>query len=145
MLNRLLFQFQGGGADEDQFPQLVVHFHYFVQTSTAFVATLVAGVAALPVINLRRLDFIGGIPSVDERLLGQFQFFFAIRTDAAHEALCADKVHRGSDEERLNTHVHQAADGGRSVVGVQCRQNQVTRERGFDRNFGRFKVTDFAD
>ena len=101
--------------------------------------------AALAVIDLGRLDFLRRVSGVEQGLLGHFQRLFAIRANAAHQALRANQVHRSRHQERLNTHVHQAADGGGRVIGVQGGKHQVAGERGFHGDFRRFKVANFAD
>ena len=59
---------------------------------------------------------------------------------------CAQiRLHRARDEERLDAHVHQAADRARRVVGVQRRQHEVARQRRLDGDLRRLEVADFAD
>ena len=69
----------------------------------------------------------------------------ALRAEAPHQALRADQVDRARDEERLDAHVHQAADRARRVVGVQRRQHEVAGQRRLDRDLRRLEVADFAD
>ncbi len=96
-------------------------------------------------IDLGFLGFFRRIAGVDQGLLWHIQLFFAVGANAAYEALRADQIDRSGYQERLNTHVHQTADGGRRIVGVQGGKHQVPGERGFDCNFRRLKVADFAD
>src|SRR5215468_7449619 len=121
LLDRLLLQLQGRGADQNQFAQFVINLHHFVQARAAFVAALVAGRTALPVINLHRLYFFGRVSRVNQCLLRHFQLFLAVHADTPHQTLRANQVDRGGHKERLDTHVHQAADRRRSVIGVQGR------------------------
>ena len=69
----------------------------------------------------------------------------ALRADAADQALGADQVDRARDQERLDAHVHQAADRAGRVVGVQRRQHEVAGQRRLDGDFRGFEVADFAD
>src|SRR5882724_1998345 len=96
-------------------------------------------------VNLGGLCFFRRVSRIDERLLRNFQLFLAIRTNTAHETLRANQVHRRGHEKRLDTHVHQTADGRRRVVGVQRREHQVSREGGLDPDFRRFKIANLAD
>ena len=59
------------------------------------------------------------VASIDERLVRNFQLFLAAPANAPHKTLGANQVHRGSHEKRLDTHVHQAADGRRRIIGMQ--------------------------
>src|SRR5262245_36234839 len=68
LLDGFLLEFQRGGADENEFAELIVDFHDFVQTGTAFVATFVANVAAFAVIDLGGLELVRRVARVDERL-----------------------------------------------------------------------------
>src|SRR5271166_1808833 len=54
----LLLQLDGGGADQNQFPDLVVHLHDFVQTTASLVPSVVADAAALAFLDLDRLRFL---------------------------------------------------------------------------------------
>src|SRR6266403_1749284 len=145
LLDRFFLQLQRRGANKNQFAQLIVNFHDLVEARAALVAALVTGSAAFAVVNLGSLGLFGSVPSVDQCLLRNLQLFLAVRTDAPHETLRANQVHRRGHEKRLDTHVHQAADGRRRVVGVQRREHQVSRERGLDSDFRRFKVANLAD
>src|SRR5258708_21147869 len=105
-----LFQLQRGRANQDQFAQLVGNFHHFVQAGSSLVTTLVANVAAFAVINLGGLDLFHAVPGIQQHLRRHCQFFLAVRSNAPHQSLCANQVHRGGHQKRLDTHVHQAAD-----------------------------------
>src|SRR5216684_8719888 len=145
LLNGLLLQFQSRGADKNQFAQLIINFHDLVKTCAALVATLVTSRAALAVVDLGGLNFFRRVTGVDQGLLRDVQLFLAIRTDAPHEALRANQVHRGGHKKRLDTHVHQTADGRRGIIRMQGGQHQVAGQRGLDSNFGGFKVTNLTD
>src|SRR6185369_258826 len=69
----------------------------------------------------------------------------AVFANAAHKALRNDKVHGSCDQERLDAHVHQTADGFRRAVRVKRRKHKVARKRRLDGDFAGFKVTDLAD
>src|SRR6266404_6095899 len=145
LLDRLLLELQRRRADEDEFTELVIDLHDLVETGAALVAALVASRATLAVINLRGFYFFRRVSRVNERLLRDVQLLFAIRTNTAYQALRANQVQRGGHEEGLDAHVHQPADGGRSVVGVEGGQHQVAGERSLDRDLRRFKVANLTD
>src|SRR3984893_13819676 len=85
LLDGLLLQLQRRRAHQNQFPQLVVDFHHFVQTGSSLVSVLVACRASLAVINLRGLHFFRRVPRVDQRLLRHFQLRLAIDANAPHQ------------------------------------------------------------
>src|SRR5215475_12837987 len=89
----LFLQFQRRRADQNQFAQFIVDFHHFIQARTALVAALVAGRAALAVINLCSFGLFRCVARIDQRLFRQIQRLFAIRADAAYQTLCANQVH----------------------------------------------------
>ena len=68
-----------------------------------------------------------------------------MRANAAHEPLRAGEDDRGRNQERRDTHVIQARDGAGRVITVHRAQHLVARQRGFDRDFRGFGITDFAD
>src|SRR5258708_5145819 len=57
--NRFLLEFERRGADQNQFADLVIDFHHFVQSGAALVAGLVAGGAAFPLHDLHRVRRFG--------------------------------------------------------------------------------------
>src|SRR5262245_39516366 len=67
----------------------------------------------------------------------------AVRTDQADPPLCHYRKERRVDQKWFNTHVDQACDCTRRVVGVQGAKDQVAGERGLNGDFGRFPVTNF--
>src|SRR4029077_19637604 len=71
--------------------------------------------------------------------------FFAVRTDAAHEPLGAGENDRGGNQERRDAHVVQAGDGARRVITVHGAQNLVAGQRGFNGDFGGFRIANFTD
>ncbi len=71
--------------------------------------------------------------------------FLALRADAAHEPLGADQVHGAGDEERLDSHVHEAADRPGRVVGVQGREHEMAGQRRLDRDLRRLEVANLAN
>src|SRR4051812_17170234 len=69
----------------------------------------------------------------------------AVLADAADESLRLYEIDRGRDEEGLDAHVHEAGDGGGSVVRVEGREYEVARERGLDGDLGGLEVAYLAD
>ena len=61
---------------------------------------------------------------------GRVELFFAVRADAAHEALRDDAEQRARDEVGLYAHVGEARDGADGVVRVERREYEVARQRG---------------
>ena len=57
-LDGLLFQFQGGGAHQDQFADLVVDLHDLVQSAAALVSRVIADSAAFALLDLDGLGFL---------------------------------------------------------------------------------------
>src|SRR5208282_4249425 len=82
---------------------------------------------------------------VNQRLFRHFQLFLAIDADAPHQALRANEVDGSGDEEGLDAHVHQTADGGGRVVGVQRGEHQVPGQSRLYADFRRLEVTNLAD
>src|SRR5690606_13836254 len=72
-------------------------------------------------------------------------FLAAVSADAPGETLGEHQVYAGRDQERLNAHVQQAADGGGRVVGVQGGEHQVAGERRLDRDLRGLEVSNLAD
>ena len=68
-----------------------------------------------------------------------------VLADSAHKTLRADEVHGRGHQEGLDTHVHETADRLRSAIGVKRRQNQVSSQRGLDRDFRGLKVSNLTD
>src|SRR5207245_9079320 len=93
LLDRLLLQFVGRSANENQLAQFIIDLHDFVETGATLVSAFVASGTAFAVIDLGGLRFFGRVAGVDKRLVGNFQLFLAVRTNSAHEALGANQVH----------------------------------------------------
>src|SRR6185437_658422 len=144
-LHGFLFQFDGRGADENQFAYFIVNFHDFVETGTTFVSGVVAVVAASSFVNFDVLGFFRSVARFNLGLRRQRNFFTALSADASHQTLRTDEVNRRRDKEWLDAHVHQAADGLRSAVGVERRKHKVTCKRGLDGNFRGLEVANLAD
>ena len=70
--------------------------------------------------------------------------FLAMRTHDTNEALGKDAHDRRGNEEGLDPHVNQPCHGAWGIVRVQCRKDEVARQRGLDCDLGRFGVPDFA-
>ncbi len=65
--------------------------------------------------------------------------------ERADQPLRQHRLQRARHEERLDAHVEQARRRRHRVVRVQRAENQVARERGVDRDFGRLQIANFAD
>src|SRR5262249_35017566 len=142
--NRFLLQLYGGGSYQNQFTDVVVNFHYFVEAAAALVTAVVAHRASTAFAHFYPLRLVGSEPSFDQGLYWQVEFLASVFADATHQALGNDHVDRSGYQEWLNAHVHQAADGFWSAVGVQCGEHQVAGEGGLDGNFRGFEVADLA-
>ncbi len=140
----------GGFAAEDELVHLVVEAEDFEEADAAAVTCAAAAVAA-----------DGGVEGVDEFGFGfgdaedgevfaeldlvDWRRARALGAEATDEALGDDELDGGSDEERFDAHVDETRDGAGGVVGVECREYQVTGERGADGDLGGVFVADFAD
>ena len=113
------FQLGDGGPLVDQLADVFRHGHHFENADTSLVAAPAAGQAV--------------------RVLA-----VALGTNLADESLGHDEVHRRGDEERLDSHVDKAYNGGRGVVGVERTEDQVARECGAYGQLCGFAVADFA-
>ena len=65
--------------------------------------------------------------------------------DSADEPLGQHAGERGPDEVGLDAQIHKPRRRARGVVGVQCREHQVTRERGLDGDPGGLLIPDLPD
>jgi hypothetical protein len=64
--------------------------------------------------------------------------------DLANKPLRHHRAQRGRHQERLHPDIDQAGHRARCIVGVQRGKHHVARERGVDRDLGRFQVADFT-
>src|SRR5436309_13973230 len=69
----------------------------------------------------------------------------AMRANLSHETLRGHADQAGGDSERLDADVGETRDRADGVVGVQCRQYQVTRHRRLEGDGGRLLTADFSD
>src|SRR4051812_19875303 len=143
--NGLALQFRRGGAVDDQLLEAVPHGHDLVERDAALVPALVAGAAALRLVDLEGSDVLGLDADVGERLGRHVDRLLALLAELAGETLGEDEVDGARHEERLDAHVEEAGDGSRSVIGVERREHQVARQSGLDADFRRFEVSDLAD
>jgi hypothetical protein len=67
-----------------------------------------------------------------------------VRAEAAHQALREHGHDRRGDVVALHSHLHEARDGARGVVGVQRGEHEVTRERRVHRDLGGLLVADLT-
>ena len=91
------------------------------------------------------LAFTAGHESEASQLL----FIRSVRLPAAgthttHQSLGHDPDQCGRHHEGLDAHFIEAGDGAGCVIGMQCAENQVTGERGFDRCFRGFQIAGFS-
>src|ERR1041384_1126059 len=119
-----LLHLLGRGAAQHVPPQQARHRHPLVEPLPALVAGAVAGIAA------RALEERALVPIDPERMhlfVGVVPLLLAVDTDAPHEALRHDDVHRARDVERLDPHVDHPGDRGRGVVG-RSEERRVGKE-----------------
>ena len=98
----------------------------------------------LPLERLEGLDLFRAESDVHQGLGRHRSDFLAGLADAARQPLGHDDVARGGDQERLDAHVEQTADGAGGVVGVERGEDEVAGEGGLDRDLGRLVVADLA-
>ena len=83
---------------------------------------------------MTRRDAFVGIIGIDARL-----------ADLPHQTLRDDEVQDGTDEIRRNVQIEKTRDGGRRVVRVERRKDQVAGQRRLHGDIGRFRVANFTD
>ena len=66
-------------------------------------------------------------------------------TQAAHQSLGKKRPHRSRQKEGLDAHVGQTTNSPESVVGMERTKDQVTRQRGPDRNLSSLQVTNLTN
>ncbi|MCY1542393.1 hypothetical protein D9M68_781390 [compost metagenome] len=106
---------------------------------------MVAIVAADRAIELEAANLGLGEAFLDQCFPRNVQFFLAMATQFACQALGDDQVDRGGNVEGWDAHVAQAGQGLRGAVGVQGRQHHVTGLGGLDSDFGGFQVANLTD
>src|SRR5208283_689687 len=77
---------------------------------------------------------------VQKRLTRNIDLFLAVLADTTDEALSCDENHGTRDQKRLYAHIDQTGDCRRCVIGMKCRENEVSRQRSLDRYFSRLHV-----
>ena len=82
---------------------------------------------------------------VEKHLLVGRHLDLALLADLTRETLGQHEVDRSGHQERLDAHVQQTGDRARRVVGVERRQDQVTRQRGLDGNLRGLEVSNLTD
>ena len=115
----------------------------FVDREPAGEAGEAAAVAAF-----RRIDLAGNVQrdaEIPAILLTDLARHLAVEAELPNQPLGEEGAHGGGDEERLHAHVDEPADAAHGVVCVERGENQVTGERGADRDFRGLKVPDFPD
>lgn len=75
------------------------------------------------------------------RLVGDF----ALRTEDANQPLGHDSFDRTCDEVGFDSHIDEACEGSRGIVGMQGAEDHVACQRSLNRAFGSFSITDFSD
>ena len=76
-------------------------------------------------------------PTSAEFLLGGLVGFTTLGAEATNQALRQDGQYGAGDQEGLDTHVNQPREGAGRIVGVEGREDQVTREGSLDGVVGR--------
>src|SRR6266566_9737797 len=113
LIDCFLLEFQRRRPHQNQFAQLIIDFHDLVEADPALVSALIAGTAPFTDVNFCRCRFLLSKTCIEQRLAWHFERFPAVLANPSNQALRADQVDRGRDEKGLNSHIHQAADGGR--------------------------------
>src|SRR6266545_3736966 len=124
---------------------LIVDHENFEYAHSSLVTDLTALLAADRLHYLRFLELPGFDPQRAQFRLGKFRRLFAVVAQATDKPLRHHRAHRGSNEKRLNTDIDQTGDGRRSVVGVQCAENKVSRQAGIGRDTRGFEVANLAN
>ena len=66
------------------------------------------------------------------------------RTQVSHQTLPEHRPQHPRDEIRFDPHVDQSGNGTGSVIGVQCAEHDVPRQRRLNGALGRLSVADFS-
>src|SRR5262249_3084575 len=74
----------------------------------------------------------------------QLFYLLAVCANHANETLCQDAVERRNKVVGFDAHVDKAADDVGDVVGVNGRENEVSRKCGLNRDLRGFLVANFA-
>jgi hypothetical protein len=126
-LDGFLLEDDAGGALVDELADGVGDVEQFVDAFAAFVAGLVADVAAFSVVELLVADLVRGEADLGEDGFAGLVGGAATRADFADEALAEDALEGGGDHEGLDAHVDEAGDGAGGVVGVKGGEDQGGR------------------
>jgi len=70
---------------------------------------------------------------------------FTVVAEFSGQTLRNDEAHRRGDRIGLDSHVDQSSERLRSIIGMQCRENQVAGLGRLDGDFGGFQISDFTD
>src|SRR5579883_2608160 len=119
-------------ALENDLRDRLVDRHYLVDAGSALVA-LVAHRAPDGVVNLQLGDVLPGETFGDQGFRRKGQRLLAL-VQASRKTLGDDEGQRRGDVVRGDAHIHQSRYRLRRVVGVQGRQDHVTRLRSLDRD-----------
>lgn len=137
-------EFIGCNVSEDHFAQIVVHDHQFKKSDAAFVAGVVAVIAALASVELLIFDVGLFHPQFVEDFQGWFDLFSAFGADPADQSLGQDGFDRRGDQKGGDPHILHPGNGARSVVGVKGAEDQVPGQGGLDSDFGRLDISDLT-
>jgi hypothetical protein len=66
-------------------------------------------------------------------------------TDAAQQALTKDRLQCGRNKKRLHAHIDQARNCTRRIIRMQCRKDQMPRERRLNSNLRRLEIARLAN
>src|SRR5215471_8049926 len=92
LVDRLASQLEPRGAHENQFPQLLGHFHHLIQAYSALVSGLVALLAPHAFHRRDRVRIIDREAGLQKCGRGMRLRLLAVRANASDETLCANQV-----------------------------------------------------
>src|SRR3989344_2224775 len=147
LFDRQVIYLLGGSLAQNRFANRGVHRQNLVQPDPAAETRVSAFLTAFAAVKFlaaqkARRDNAGQTLSLR---FSQGQRLPAIRTDFTNQPLTNRQIDCRGDEVRLNPQIEEPRQGGRSAVGVQGRENQMTGQGGIDRDAGRFRVADLPD
>src|ERR1043166_6257029 len=102
-LNSFLFQFHGRSAYQNQFTNLVVNFHYLVQTAPSFVPVVIADTATFALLDLDRLGLVWRESCINQRLRRHIDRLNAVFAHTRDQSLGADQMDRRCNQEWFDT------------------------------------------
>ena len=111
----------------------------------AVIARFITRLAAFSLEGVDVFGFIRRKTCIDECLQWCFYFDFAVRANLADQTLGAYQMNRCSNQKWFDSHIKHARNRGRCVICMYAGEDKVSGQCSLDRNFRRFKISNFSD